>query len=111
MKRKPKVKRLLNQLTNSELGEVKETLLRDKKIRGLILIDALSTSEEAWTDEEKSKIFLKLFEQKYQTKKDYLLRNEFRLLQVKVEDYLVDKQVKEELENNKNTYNFYLLKA
>lgn len=110
MKRLPKVKRLLLRLSDKTLSAIKNKLAAEKKIRSLILLDSLMNMDD-WVEESKPLLFNKLFEFEYEKDKDYLLRNEFRVLQNHIENHIVNEEIGKDLEANPNTYNFYLLKA
>jgi hypothetical protein len=55
---------------------------------------------------DKEYLFLKIFKQKYQPNKDFLLRNELRILKTQIDKYLIDEQLEQINSNNQNEQNY-----
>lgn len=112
MATRPKASQLLNLLNNNELSLLKQRLVSDKRLRLLLLTENLLKSKNINFDEqERGELYQKLFKQQYTSEKDYLLRNEFRLLSTQVEKLLVREQIREEVEKNDTSYHYYLLRS
>ena len=108
----PKTIALLRLLEAEEYLLLKEKLVNQKKLRLLILLEHLwLLLNKEYNETIKSEIFSKLFSEQYTEKKDYLLRNEFRNLNKQIEQFLVNKEIKEEVKNNINAFNYYLLRV
>ena len=108
----PKAIQLLNILTDKEVRELKTNLVSDKKLRALIITETiLKQKNTAFGVQEKNFLYQKLFEEEYSSEKDYLLRNEFRLLSKQIEHLLVQEAIKEEIKNNETSFHYYLLKS
>jgi hypothetical protein len=99
-------------LGDDEYLELKRAAIHQKKIRSVIILEVLwETRHNDYSDELRGELFLKLFSEPYNSKKDYLLRNEFRLLSQQIENLLVERELKAEVTSNQNAYNYYLLRA
>ncbi|CAM1342373.1 hypothetical protein [Tenacibaculum amylolyticum] len=59
----------------------------------------------------KEEIFTKLYDNPYTEEKDYLLRNVYRNLTRKIEDFLIEESFHETINNNLNIHNYFLLKS
>ena len=59
----------------------------------------------------KETIFTKLYDTPYQENKDYLLRNVYRNLTRKIEDFLIEESFHEVIKKNLNVHNYFLLKS
>jgi hypothetical protein len=107
-----KVEKLVNLLNSKELVEFKTALRREGKSRLLLLVGALKKKKKTLQDDSfKEGIYQKLFNEPYLLKKDYLLRKEFQLLAQGIENYLVEAYFREEMQDNKLAFHFYLLSA
>lgn len=112
MNRPPKALILIKILTKKELDRLQEKLTRDKKLRQLVLLDILkSYRSTSFSDGQKKKLFAQLFNEEYTSAKDFLLRNEFRILSESVEKIMVESEMETEVYHNKNMFNYYLLHA
>jgi len=108
----PKAVKLINLLTNKEIKLVKEKLLRDKKNRlSLLYKQLIKRKKQVGQKEFRAKIYKEVFQEDYQKKKDYRLRNEFRLLTRIIEEILVTQNFQQQLKNNPNIFNYYLLRS
>ncbi len=72
-------------------------LKKEGKERSLVLVKTLRRCDNSIT---KELLYEKAFKKKYQPDKDFLIRNEFRLLKKLLEDYLVQKEAERELKEN-----------
>lgn len=108
----PKAIQLFNLLDVSELVELKRELVNHKRLRLLVLSEnILKLKPLTFGEKEKKSLFKKLFEEVYTPKKDYLLRNEFRLFTQHIEQILVQGAIKKEVEKNDTSFHYYLLKT
>ena len=89
---------IINKLTKKQADFIKSSLELDIRATSLKLFSILYSLRFKETD--KKIIFKKLFGQKYTDEKDYLLRNEFRILRQKLDDYLINLAIDDELKNN-----------
>ncbi len=107
-----KAEQLLNTLTIKELSQFEDFLKRDKKSRLLKMTQWLTTDVKRRGDENlRPELFEFLFDQAYDKKKSYLLRNEFRLLKEQLHLFLVETQIQKEVRENDQIFRFYLLNA
>jgi TolA-binding protein len=86
-----KLETLLKKFTFQELQLVKKSMSEELSGRSLLLFEELSESEEMISDsvEFRNSVFRKLFKEEYSKAKDYLLRNECRLLMSKLREATV----------------------
>lgn len=90
-----KSKALIESLKPKEIKQL-ETLLKDPKRKKFKLI--YKVLQKPVTDEQKTKktLFLRLFGKTYSEEKDYLLRNELRVFNEFVKDFIVQAQFEKE---------------
>lgn len=91
------------------------------KIDGLIKLQKRKSLQQLYTAIKKylkrsglptsQELYLKAFEKEYNSEKNYLLRNELRLLNEVIYDYLVNETFKEYLKNNRSTYYYWLARS
>ncbi|MEM7105931.1 MAG: hypothetical protein AAF502_22540 [Bacteroidota bacterium] len=81
-----------------------------KSLYKLLLLFERKTIKRS-PDEDHAIIFEKVFGGKYQSSKDYLLRNEYRLLRQLLEDFLVESELLKYAEENTAFKDLHLLKA
>lgn len=101
---------LVNALSKNEKHKIQQLFSYEnekqqyKKLFNLLIscdIDTLS----------KDIIFAKIYDFPYTPDKDYLLRNAYRNLAKKIEDFLVEEAFRSDIHNNLNIHNYYLLKS
>jgi len=95
---------IIHKLSKKQIDFVKDKLaddLRKTSLKLFHIIHALRCKEI-----DKKLIFKKLFGYNHSEEKDYLLRNEFRILRQKLDDYLISLSIEDELKNNQ----FYRIK-
>ncbi|HMQ46073.1 MAG TPA: hypothetical protein PKA00_01105 [Saprospiraceae bacterium] len=108
----PKVIELIHSLTAAEGFEFVSTLNGGKSGKSLNhLFNLLRAHQGDWLEEHKKAVFEKLYRRPYKANKDYLLRGMFRNLSAKLDDFLEAKAVYQELKNNLNLQNYFLLKS
>ena len=101
---------LVNALTTAEKNKIKTLFKIDggtKKYEALF--DILVSANNANLDKES--IYSQLYNTPYTKEKDYLLRNTYRNLTKKIEDFLIDEAFHKEIHKNLNIHNFFLLKS
>lgn len=104
-----KTKELLAVLSNQEIQNLIESLKSHKRQSLELLLKALLTTDNQSEEIEKSMLFSAAFEEKYSPEKDYLLRNEFRLLNKEIEKFIILKQVSEVFKHNPQLLSEYYL--
>ncbi len=77
-------------------------LKADKKDRSLTILKSLRRCDKTISKED---LYEKVFKTKHQAEKDFLIRNEFRLLKKLVEDYLLQKEIEREVKENEEWRN------
>lgn len=82
-------------------------LHKNKKLEKLqkLMLDSLDT------EISKEQAFKKLYERDYKKEDDFLLRNECRLLYNIIKQYLINKELQNDLENDDLLSDYYFLKA
>lgn len=95
------VYQLFNALKGNQKSAIQKILATKNRKEQIVLWKAFV---EGITDKEY--LFLKIFKQKYQLNKDFLLRNELRILKTQIDKYLIEEQ--QELNNscNQNEQNY-----
>ena len=110
--RTPKAVQLLKILTDKELTLLQTKLKQEKKARLLSLTTLLLDQQgSSFDDNFREKTYLLLFKEPYDPTKDYLLRNELRLLSEAVKEVLVRFQIEKEISQNEPFSNTLLLAA
>jgi len=109
MKKPPKVLQLVKILSKEELNLIKKRLKQSNQKRLLKLVEHLSKIANQPVD--KKTVYEYLFEDEYSSKKDYLIRNEYRLLSQRIERLLAELDLQEQLNNQKTLFHFHLLEA
>ena len=89
---------IINKLTKKQAEYIKSNLEQDLRATTLKLFNIIYAIRNKEPD--KKIIFRKLFGQTYSEEKDYLLRNEFRILRQKLDDFLINLSIEDELKNN-----------
>jgi hypothetical protein len=110
---KPKVLELVQSLSPSEADSFLDQLANGKTGENHLqtLFYNLYQIREDWNNDRKKDLFTSIYLEPYHKKKDYLLRNLFRNLSEKLEDFLELQEMKRELAINLNLQNYYLLKS
>lgn len=102
---------LLKALSDREIDKIDALVKLQKRkslqqlystLRKYIKRSGLPTNEE---------LYLNTFEKKYTNDKNYLLRNELRLLNELIYDYLVSETFQTYLKNNRSTYYYWLARS
>lgn len=108
----PKVIELIHSLSEAELYEFVSSLNGSKSGKSLNhLFNLLRAHDGEWLEGHKQEVYKKLYGQPYKANKDYLLRGMFRNLSTKLDDFLEAKAMYQELKNNLNLQNYFLLKS
>lgn len=103
---------LLKLLNNKELVRFKELLKRDKRTRLLNLTEWLTANQKSLDERDfKPDLFQFLFQEPFDNRKSYLLRNEFRLLTEQLQTFLVELQITKETQENEHVFKYYLFSA
>ena len=87
-----KTAQLIKQLCPTDIREIKKLMVECDKKRLVVLLDEISNNE----NESKEYLFKKVFKKQYTENKDYLLRNELRLLNEVIEDFIVTQEIKKD---------------
>lgn len=93
---------LVNVIEEKDVKHFWKHLSNKKNGRTLVLFETLYYNSEITKEE----LFVVLFRKKYHAEKDYLLRNELRLLNVELENYIATSQL---LNEENNFYKRYLI--
>ncbi len=105
-----KLKEVVNSLSLQEKHRFKNQLTINKHIKTVEnLFDIINTHKEK--DLSKEFVFKKLYNKPYTKERDYLLRNSYRNLSKKIEDFLIEEQFHKEIHSNLNIHNYYILKS
>ncbi len=99
----------LNERETKELGD----LVQSKKRKGLqiLLTELLKYVKRGDGVPANEDLFFKVFNQKYSSAKNYLLRNELRLLNEIIYDYLINDTFHNYLKKHRSTYHVWLARA
>ncbi|MEX0813730.1 MAG: hypothetical protein WD048_16040 [Chitinophagales bacterium] len=110
--KKLKALRLLKSLNNSERQQLRNVIKKQNRhsLEKLLNI-ALSSLSKDQILPEKPDLFQKVFKSEYNSGKDYLLRNEIRLLTEKIHGLLEESSYTNELKNNPALQQYHLLKS
>jgi hypothetical protein len=112
MAKTPKVTALLRLLSEWEKEQLRAWLTPERYLRQRRLLAVLETQGEGPAGpEEKNRLYEHLFEDAYRPDKDYLLRNEYRLLAQHVATVLVWSEAQAQLDHPGPQYDYYLLEA
>ncbi len=95
---------IIHKLNKKQIEFVKDKLADDLRKTSLKLFNIIHSCRSKEID--KKLIFKKLFSYNHSEEKDYLLRNEFRILRQKLDDCLISLSIEDELKNN----HFYRVK-
>jgi len=94
-----KTKELLAVLTGDDINILRRSLKSHKRLTLNLLFDALLSTENQDDELEKASLFFAVFQEKYSSKKDYILRNELRMLNIEIERFITLKQVDDVFRN------------
>jgi hypothetical protein len=77
-----KIKSLIKGCSKSELADIKQAIALDASKNSIVLLNLLAevSESESETSEFKKRVFKEIFSNEYSKEKDYLLRNEYRIL-------------------------------
>jgi hypothetical protein len=89
------VYKIIKALPDKEVKALTARLKNDKRERLLKLMRAITAGDDSLS---KAQLYQKVFGTKYTKEKDYLLRNELRLMKIELEEYLFETGLKQELE-------------
>ncbi|MCB0519245.1 MAG: hypothetical protein H6577_15820 [Lewinellaceae bacterium] len=110
--RTPKALQLLKLLNTKEVDQLKGRFKKYRKDRMLAAVEWMLKSEDFPSVEAfKAAIFPVIFKETYSEQKDFLLRNELRLLAESIEGLLVELQIKKEIGRHKLVFSIFLLSA
>jgi hypothetical protein len=102
---------LLQSITESELHIVAQELSEGKRETLLKLFKELKKYRGKENEPDRALLFEKVFEKNYTKSNDYLLRNELRLLNDVIYDFIILKTFKEQIKTNKSLFNLWLAKG
>lgn len=102
---------LIRALTPEEVLDLGKTLSRHKRTGLHTLFTELAHHARAATEPDSAALFKKVFGEVYSKKKDYLLRNELRLLNEILYKYLAEHTALAHLSKNKSLYQYWLARA
>lgn len=102
---------LLSSLVGREKREFDFVMKNHRRKTLQLLYKNLFRYVKATREVNKNNLFQKVFNQTYSPKKDYLLRNELRLLTEELLHFFVQKEFHQACEDNPNTYNTWVLRA
>ena len=94
---------IINSLNKKKADFIKSKLETESRTSLLKLFEILYSKKDITTD--KKEIFKKLYGYKYTEEKDYLLRNELRLLRQKLDDIIIKTAFEKEVKENNNFRN------
>ena len=102
---------LINALSKSEKHKLSQQFMlhHHEKNKYAELFKILTNSDISTLN--KDMIFTKLYDASYTEDKDYLLRNVYRNLTRKIEDFLISESFHEVIKENLNVHNYFLLKS
>lgn len=93
---------LVSVINEPEVKHLRKQLGEKKSNRTLVLFDTLYFNPDATKEE----LFIAVFRKKYSIEKDYLLRNELRLLNDELENFIASRQL---LNEDNSFHKHYLL--
>ncbi len=102
---------LLNSLQGREKKEFEAVIKTHKRNSLKNLYFFLKKQLNRTNESSKASLYKAVFARKYEPSKDYLIRNELRLLNDELEDFLVQKQLEKTFKENVHLYNLWLLRA
>ena len=102
---------LLKPLKKKELKQIEEKVAQGKRKNLVLLLKELKKYRLRTDLPDRSGLFKKVFGKAYSVKKDYLLRNELRLLNKVIYDFLVMDCVTEQIAKNQSLYNRLLAQS
>lgn len=102
---------LLQALNDREAKDF-EALIKAQKRKGLQnLYAAIKKYRKLNSNPSSEELFTAVFKESYTNAKSYLLRNELRLLNEMVYDFLIDDTFKTYIKKHKSTYNYWLARS
>lgn len=99
---------LIKALPESDIKKIKHILNTNSRTKSLYKLFCIICNNLSITKEV---IYRKLYNNTYTKDKDYLLRNELRSLNKKIESYIIEKEFHNDIRNNLNIHNYYILKG
>jgi len=102
---------LLNSLQGREKKDFEGVIKTHKRESLKNLYFFLKKNLHKEGEPEKVVLYKKVFGKKYEPSKDYLIRNELRLLNDELEGFLVTKQLEKAFKENTQLYDLWLLRA
>ncbi len=110
--RVPKAVMLLNLLTGKELKQFQSKLKHARKEKTLALCNWLLKNHDSAGEESfRERMHQFIFDSPYDPSRDYLLRNELRLISEAVKDFLTKIQIEKEANQNSSLGDILLLSA
>lgn len=101
---------LLNSLEGREKKDFEAVIKTHKRERLKKLYFFLKKRLGKESEPQKEVLYEAIFGKKYEASKSYLIRNELRLLNEELEDFLVKRQLEKTFKTNPNLYNLWLLR-
>jgi hypothetical protein len=102
---------LLKSLSKKELETVQEMILSGKRKSLIPLFKELKRYKAKETAPDRAELYRKIFGKPYSKGKDYLLRNELRLLNDIIYELMVMESLKEHMTKNKSLFNRWLAQS
>lgn len=106
-----KTTNLLNSLQGREKKEFEAVIKMHKRNSLQKLYFFLKKGLQKDTESDKAVLYKAVFAKEYEPSKDYLIRNELRLLNDELEVFLVEKQLEKTFKENAHLYNLWLLRS
>ncbi|HWB62477.1 MAG TPA: hypothetical protein VG603_03125 [Chitinophagales bacterium] len=102
---------LLKAFSDKEIKLIEKEVAEGKRKSLSVLLKELKRFRHKNELPEREKLFAKIYNKPYSKTKDYLLRNELRLLNEIIYYYLATDRFKKEIDENRNVLNLWLAKA
>ena len=102
---------LIKALSDAELKEVARTVSEHKRQSLDLLLKELNNYSRKNSEPENAQLFKKVFGKTYTKEQDYLLRNELRLLNQILYDFIVMATFRQETTTHESVYNQWLLRG
>ncbi|HLP52926.1 MAG TPA: hypothetical protein VK154_18685 [Chitinophagales bacterium] len=102
---------LLRALNDREVAEMDKLIAGEKRKTLQLLYKELKKYRKLSSTPANDELFRIIYNKNYTTDKSYLLRNELRLLNEVLYDFLIDRTFKEYIKQHKSTYNYWLSRS
>ena len=102
---------LLKALSPAEVKDIDKAVSVHKRANLAVLLRELKSYINSENDPDNAVLFQKVFDKKYSKDKDYLLRNELRLLNDILYHYLAERSALSQLYKSKSAFSYWLCRA